>query len=461
MTSLTIKKYFGSKAFYRRALLLALPVMFQQLVQSLVSLIDNFMVAELGDVKMSGVNVAGQVLFVFIVLLNAVCASGGIFLTQYSGAKDAEGMRQAVKFKTVVIAFAIIAYFIVCFIFPETFLSLMLAGNTQAEAILEHAVTYMRLMGLIGVPMAVSTIIASSFREIGEVKAPLVISITATLVNTFFNWVLIYGNLGAARLEVAGAAIATIIARTVEMLLYIILLLRRKPEFMVRLKDILKIDFALFRAILKKSGMIMFSEMVWVLSETVCTALYNGRGGADVVSGMSASFAIANLFFVSFGGITTATGIILGQTLGQGKLDEARKQKRWLLTAAFLFGCFMLFIALLTMLLIPVVFGNLSEGSQHICRQMVLMMALFMPLWVFNNAQFAVSRAGGDTEMGLWVDGVATIGVVIPGMLLMAYLTDMGPVTMYTLIKAVDILKICIAWWWLKKERWVRNLAEK
>ena len=80
---------------------------------------------------------------------------------------------------------------------------------------------------------------------------------------------------------------------------------------------------------LKKGSMVLGSEMLWVISETVTTALYNGRGGADVVSGMAASFAIANLFFVAFSGITTATGVILGSTLGSGKLDRARQEKRW------------------------------------------------------------------------------------------------------------------------------------
>lgn len=109
----------------------------------------------------------------------------------------------------------------------------------------------------------------------------------------------------------------------------------------------------------------LFSEVLWVISETVTTAVYNGRGGADVVSGMSAGWAIVNLLFVSFGGINTATSVIIGKTLGKGQLDEARKQKTWMLSAAVVFGLFMTGMGGLVTLLTPLVFGHLSQVAQE------------------------------------------------------------------------------------------------
>ena len=87
------------------------------------------------------------------------------------------------------------------------------------------------------------------------------------------------------------------------------------------------VDGKLFKEILKKGALMLFCEMTWVLSETLTTAIYNGRGGADVVSGMASSFAIANLFFVAFGGIYSATTVIIGKTLGEGNLEKARREK--------------------------------------------------------------------------------------------------------------------------------------
>lgn len=453
------KKLFGNGKFYGMALSLAVPIMIQQLIQSLVSLIDNFMVSGLGDVSMSGVNVAGQVLFCFMIYLNTICMTGGIFLTQFFGAAEKEGMQQAFRFKLIMGFAAFIPFFLVCMVYPRQVMSLLLIGNSEAGLILDEAVKYMRIVFFMGIPMTISVSIASSLRDMGDVKTPLYITVVATLTNTFFNYLLIYGNLGMPRLEVKGAAIATVIARVVEVILFIIIYIRKKPEFAFKINETFKVDWPLFRRILKKGLMILFSEMVWVLSETLTTAIYNGRGGADVVSGMSSSFAIANLFFVSFAGIYSATGVILGKTLGEGNIEKARRESIWLRSGAFIFGISMTFFGLATTLLIPVVFSRLSLSAIGIIKNMVILMAAFMPVWVCMNAQMAIARAGGDTAMGTYTDASLTIFLMIPMVLILGIYTKCGPVMLYGLVKCIDVIKIVVFRIWLKKERWLKNLT--
>ncbi|MBR2697913.1 MAG: MATE family efflux transporter [Clostridia bacterium] len=450
---------FGPWLFYRGALAIAVPIMLQQLIQSLVSLIDNFMVSGLGDICMSGVNVAGQMLFVFMVYINAICMAGGIFMTQFFGAKDPEGMRQAFRFKLITGLAAFIPYLLVCVVFPRQVLSLMLIGNTQADLILDEAVKYIRIMFFIGVPMTLSICVASSLRDMGRVKTPLLITIVATLTNTLFNWLLIYGNLGFPRLGVEGAALATVIARTLELLLFIVVYVRSRPDFAVRPAELLKIDGALFMDILKKGALVLFCEMVWVLSETVTTALYNGRGGADVVSGMAASFSIANLYFVAFGGVYSATGVILGKTLGEGNIDRARREKTWLLSGSAVFGVMMTLFGLGTTLIVPLVYGRLSASAIGICRRMVATMSLLMPVWLYMNTQQAVARSGGDTAMGAYTDAALTLLVMLPLVFILALCTNVGPVVLYCGVKLVDAVKLVIFHFWLKKERWLKNLT--
>ena len=456
---LSQKSVFGPWPFYRGALAIAVPIMLQQLIQSLVSLIDNFMVSGLGDICMSGVNVAGQMLFVFMVYINAICMAGGIFMTQFFGAKDPEGMRQAFRFKLITGLAAFIPYLLVCVVFPRQVLSLMLIGNTQADLILDEAVKYIRIMFFIGVPMTLSICVASSLRDMGRVKTPLLITIIATLTNTLFNWLLIYGNLGFPRLGVEGAALATVIARTLELMLFIVVYVRSRPDFAVRPSELLKIDGALFMDILKKGALVLFCEMVWVLSETVTTALYNGRGGADVVSGMAASFSIANLYFVAFGGVYSATGVILGKTLGEGNIDRARREKTWLLSGSAVFGVMMTLFGLGTTLIVPLVYGRLSASAIGICRRMVATMSLLMPVWLYMNTQQAVARSGGDTAMGAYTDAALTLLVMLPLVFILALCTDVGPVVLYCGVKLVDAVKLVIFHFWLKKERWLKNLT--
>lgn len=146
-----IKERFGSWGFYKEALAIGIPVMIQALIQSLVSLIDSFMVAGLGDVKMSGVNISGQICFIFMVMQNMICASGGIFLTQYYGAKQKEGMRQSVAFKVILSFSMCVFYFLATMVFTRQVLSLMVIGNLQADAILDEGQKYMYLMGFLGI----------------------------------------------------------------------------------------------------------------------------------------------------------------------------------------------------------------------------------------------------------------------------------------------------------------------
>ena len=450
---------FGNGQFYKSVLAIAVPIMLQQLIQSMVSLIDNFMVSGLGDVSMSGVNVAGQVLFVFMVFTNTICMTGGIFLTQFFGAKDRGGMQQAFMFKLLAGLVALIPYLMVCLIYPREILSLMVIGNTQAPLILDEAVKYIRIMSVVGIPMTISVSIASSLRDMGQVKIPLVVTVVATLTNTVFNYLLIYGNLGFPAFGVRGAAYATVIARSLEFIIFLVIYFRSRPDFAIRFNRDFMVDGKLFKEILKKGALMLFCEMTWVLSETLTTAIYNGRGGADVVSGMASSFAIANLFFVAFGGIYSATTVIIGKTLGEGNLQKARTEKTWLLSGAVVFGVAMTFVGFATTLIIPVVFGKLSPGAIAISRNMVILMAFFMPVWVLVNAQQAIARSGGDTKMGAYADAGITIVVMLPMLFLLARYTDIGPVQMYLCVKLLDIVRTLIFHFWLKKERWLNNLT--
>ena len=393
---------------------------------------------------MSGVNVAGQVLFVFVVFLNAICMTGGIFMAQFYGAGDREGMGQAFRYKLILGFAAFVPYYLVCMAFPRQVLLLMLIGNSQAGPILDEAVKYIRIMFFMGVPVTISMCIASSLRDMGKVRIPLYVTIAATLTNTTLNWLLIYGNLGFPKMGVEGAALATVIARILEFVIFAVIYVRTKPEF---------------KETLVKGSLVLFCEMVWVLSETITTAIYNGRGGADVVSGMASGFAIANLFFVAFGGIYSATGVILGKTLGAGDLEEARREKTWLLSGSAVFGLLMMAFGFGTTLIVPVVFGRLSPSAVTICRNMVILMALFMPVWVYMNTQQAVARAGGDTTMGAYADSLLTLFVMIPMVILLGRYTVIGPVLMYGCVKLIDLIKVAVFHVWLKKERWLKNLT--
>lgn len=450
---------FGDWGFYKKCIAIAAPVMLQQLIMGLVSLIDNFMVAGLGDIKMASVNVANQVNFLFMVTIAVFYGAGGIYLSQHNGAKNPSGMKQAFRFKVIFAVGTAILYMTSLLLIPEFIINSMTHGNKEQLSIAEYAVKYFRVIAFTCIPMAYSGAIGTSYREIGKARLPLIVAIIAALTNSFLNWLLIYGNMGAPRLEVEGAAIATVIARLVEMVILIVCIKTKPQDFYVKTRDIFLIKASIFMEMIRKSSVIFFSEISWAASEILMTALYNSRGGAETVAGMAAGFTIANMFFLVFQGVHVATIVVVGGTLGAGDLNSAKMKARWILHGAVIAGIVIAIIEALSIFMIPFVFSNLTTEANKITIGLILLISAYMPLWSIIAAQFAVSRSGGDTLFGVIVDIPVSLFLFAPIAIVLAKYTSIGPVAMYGIAKLTDFLKVIIGCFMLKREKWVRNLT--
>ena len=455
-----LRSRIGPWSFYKQALAIALPVMLQQFIMSMVSLVDNFMVAGLGDVSMAAVNITNHIFFVFFVIINTICQAGGIYIAQFNGAKDCDGMKNAYSFKILFAVSISILCLAACRSFPVQLLSLLTTNNAAQAHIAEVGSVYLRLVSLAFIPTAISLSIATSFREIAKPKIPLIISGIAAVINTIGNWILIYGNLGAPRLEVVGAGYATIIARSFEVIAFLIYAAKVKAPFFADIKKLFIIKKKLIIEIFVKSGMIFASEISWVVSETLMIAMYNRRGGAEVVAGMAAGWTIANIFFLLFGGLWTASAVLVGGSLGAGKLDEARDRAKWIKWGSVVAGLIMAIPGFFLISgIIPLVFANLSAEARGNCFGLVCVILAYLPLWAFINVQFAISRAGGDTAMGMWTDVSVNALLFAPGSVLLSLFTNIAPVPMFAILKLTDIVKVFVARHLLKKEKWVKNLT--
>ncbi|MCL2180243.1 MAG: MATE family efflux transporter [Treponema sp.] len=457
---LWLRRRIGPWSFYKQALAIALPVMLQQLIMSMVSLIDNFMVAGLGDVSMAAVNITNHIVFIFIVIVNTICMAGGIYIAQFNGANDPDGMKDAYSFKILFALSVSICCFTVCRAVPHVLLGALTIDNAARSEIAVVGSTYLRIVSWAFIPMAVSLSIGSSFREIAKPKIPLIISASATVINTFANWVLIYGNLGAPRLEVVGAGISTLIARILEASAFLVVAACLKAPFFADIKRLFQIKKKLIMEIFGKSAMIFASELSWIGSETLMIAMYNRRGGAEVVAGMAAGWTIANIFFLLFGGLWIASSILVGGALGAGKLDEARDRAVWLKWGGVAAGLALAIPGVFLISgLIPLVFQNLSAEARANCFGLVCVILAYLPLWSYLNVQFAVSRAGGDTALGMYVDVSVNVILFSPGAVILSLFTTLAPVPMFALLKLTDIIKVIIARHLLRKEKWVKNLT--
>ena len=209
----------GTRVFYQHVISIVIPIIIQNTVSNVVSLLDNVMIGRVGTLEMSAVAIANQLFFVFYLCIFGGLAGAGIFATQYAGASDHEGVRHCFRIKWMIAIVMIALSFAVFMLIPDKLIGIYLADGTDAAdaaSTLAFGMEYIWIMLLGLIPFAVSQIYASTLREVGETKLPMVASIVAILVNLVFNYLLIFGKFGFPRLGVAGAAIATVLSRYVE-----------------------------------------------------------------------------------------------------------------------------------------------------------------------------------------------------------------------------------------------------
>ena len=216
------KRYIGDRAFYRRAMGVAVPIIIQQAITNFVSLLDNIMVGQVGQLQMSGVSIVNQLMFIFMLCIFGANAGAGIFTAQFHGNSDDTGVRHTFRFKLMVCTLLVAVWCAVFLLADTPLLSLYLQGEgspEEAAAILDYGKDYLQVMlwGLL--PFALSNAYAGTLRETGQTVVPMVGGIVAVFVNLIFNYVLIFGHFGAPAMGVQGAALATVISRFTELVI--------------------------------------------------------------------------------------------------------------------------------------------------------------------------------------------------------------------------------------------------
>ena len=320
-------KFIGTKDFYRMVLTVTIPVVIQNGLTNFINLLDNIMVGQIGTEPMSGVAIINQLLLVFNLLISGGVSGAGIFTAQYYGKGDMDGVRHTIRAKLWIIAVALTAALAVFLTLDTSLISLYLNETTQsAAATLVYAKTYLRIM-LIGlIPFAISQCYASSLRETGETVLPMKASACALFVNLILDYALIFGKFGLPTMGVAGAAIATVISRFAEMGILLISAHLRVKEytFLQGLYRKVTIPTKLIRNILVKGMPLMLNELLWAAGIATVGQCYSMRG-LDVVAAQNIASTINNLFSVIYFALGCSIAIVVGQKLGAGEIEEAKK----------------------------------------------------------------------------------------------------------------------------------------
>jgi len=458
-----MSRFIGTKSFYGRIFRIMLPVIVQQGITSFVSLLDNLMVGRVGTEQMSGVAISNQLMFIFQLVIFGSLSGAGIFCAQFFGKGDTEKVKSVFRFKVITTAVLTMTAVIVFLILGSPMIQLFLTDTGNSESIaktLQYGRQYLNIMLIGQIPFAAVQLYSSTMRETGETVIPMGAGVAAVVVNMVFNYLLIFGKFGLPCMGVAGAAVATVLSRFVELALLLFFSIKRSERFPYfrGVFRTLKVPKALAADIIRKGIPLLFNELLFSVGMTIIVQCYSTRG-LSAVAAYNIAGTVTNFFFMVSFAMGSAIAIVVGQELGAGLLEQARDTARKLIVLGVAMCAAVGVILALTSPLFPKIY-NTSAEVRSLARSLLLIDAAFLPLrGLYNNAYFTL-RSGGKSFITFLFDSGFMWVVCIPLAWCISRLTSLNLLFMYALIQSVDILRAVIGIVLIRKGIWINNLTE-
>lgn len=456
------KKFIGDKAFYRYLIFLAFPMIVQNGITSFVSFLDNIMVGQIGTEPMSGVAIVNQLFFVFNICIFGGVSGAGIFSAQFFGKGDFEGQKYTFRFKLYA---CLLITAIACVLFhflDEPLISLYLndggsVGNPRLA--LSYGKEYLAIMIFGLLPFAVSQTYVSTIRETGQTFVPMVSGIVAVITNLVLDYVLIFGAFGAPELGVAGAAIATVIARYTECLIVVVWAHRHpdKNPYLIGVYKGLRIPGSILADIFRKGLPLMFNEMLWAVGMAVIVQCYAVRG-LEVVAAQNISSTISNLFNIVYLQLGNCISIVVGQKLGAGQLEEAKDADNKIIFFDVVCCACISVIMILLGGLFPEIYKT-EPGIKALAKNFIIISAMAMPLCAFSHCSYFTLRSGGKTIVTFLFDSVYTWVVMIPYAFVLSRFTTLSITMVFFLVSFTEIIKVIIGFFMIKSNVWLQNIV--
>ena len=446
--------------FYRRVVTLAAPIVLQNLITSTLSMADTFMVGILGEAPMAAVTLANIPLFVVQLFIFGVQSGASVLISQYWGKQDLESINRVLGVALWVVLLVSSAFAAVLLICPREFLSLF--GN-QPDVV-EMAAQYGSIAGLSYVCNAFTMMYVAAYRSMEQPSLGMYILAVSMTVNTCLNWVFIFGNLGAPALGVRGAALATLIARGVEVVI-VITHMAKTSFFRVRAGLLFRPGGAMVRRFLRYGGLVVLNETMWGLGTSVLpTIMGHMEGSTEILAAYTVAGNVEKICTVVAFGLASTAAVIIGREIGAGRTGELKKVGLTMDTLAVMCGlvvcglllCFVRFVA--PRWVFPLF--KLSPGASEVAAMMITVMACIMPLRNFNTVNIVgVLRGGGDVRAATFIDVGNLWLVAIPYAVVCGAVLRTSVFWVYLAYGVEHIGKFMAGVWRLRSGRWIRDLT--
>lgn len=441
------------KEFYKAALAIALPVSMQGLISVGVNMMDTVMLGRLGETALSASSLANQFIGVFQILCTGIGMGSSIMTARFWGAKDAASTKKAVTIMYRFVFILVALFSAVTLAAPEGIMRLY----TEDEAVIREGVRYLLWTLPAYFLLAYSLATTNALRTIGQVRIPLYSSIICFFTNVFFNWIFIFGKLGAPRMGVAGAALGTTLSRIIEFGIICGYFLFAEKDLAYRLWDLKMSCGSYLSGYLRLCIPVLISDSMLALGNSLTTMIM-GRIGTEFVSANAITSVTVHLATVFVLGVANASGVITGNTLGAGDRDRAQRGGM----AFFILGTAIGIIGAVFVVVVgrySLAIYNIGDTTIGIANQLMLAVAITT---VFQSANSiltkGVLRAGGDTRFLMVTDALFFWALALPLGYFAGLVWKISPFLIYICLRIDQIVKAVVCVFRLTSGKWVKRL---
>lgn len=447
------RDYIGTRELYGKMVKIAVPVALQGLITVGINLMDTIMLSSMGDAQLSASSLAGQFINIFQIFCMGMGMGASVLTSRFWGMQDKASLKKAVT-----IMLRLCFFFSTLFTLATIFLprGIMRLYSPEPE-IISYGALYLKWLIPTYFCMGFSLTCTIVLRTVGQVKVPLFTSVAAFFVNVFCNWVFIFGKLGAPRMEIAGAALGTLIARIFELAVICGWFFFYDRRIGYRLGDAAMKCGDLLGEYIRISIPVLISDALLALGNNA-VAMVMGHIGKAFVAANSVTVVVQQLSSVLTQGISNASGIITGHTMGEGDYEKAQRQGFAFLGMGFFIGCFA--ALLITLLKAPIIaYYQVSPEAKAIAAELMNAITFIIIFQAMNSILTkGVLRAGGDTKFLMAGDILFLWVASIPLGALAGLVLRLPAFWIYTFLKIDQVIKCVWCYWRLKSGKWLKNI---
>ena len=450
------KLYVKDVKFYKKVAGISIPIAMQGLITSGVNMMDTIMIGKIGETELSAVSLANQFINVFHIFCMGIGMGASVLVARYFGMRDKASLKKTVAIM-LRLCLAMATLFCVATIFlPKQIMQIYTVEVPIIEKGAEYLIWSVVSYFLLGLSLT-STIV---LRNVGQVRLPLYTSIGAFFVNVGANYIFIFGKLGAPRMEVAGAALGTLIARIFEFSLICGYLFFKDKEIEFRFKDLFAPVGRLWNEYIRISIPVLVSDGILALGNN-SVAMVVGRLGESFVAANAVTTVTQQLSSVMIQGFSQAGAIVTGYTLGEGDKEKAHEQGYAFMGIGIVFGA----IAAGIIMLIsgPMIHAyNLSPETIEIAEQLMLSISLIVVFQATNSIMTkGVLRGGGDTKVLMLADNIFLWAASIPLGILAGLVLHLPAFWIYFFLKIDQVLKMFWCVIRLRSGKWIKKIKSE